>query len=373
MTSTGDLRIFLSLYRLMYPKKWKSKNNTKEVESMNLKPCRTFFLITFLVLSLQATVLFGQDLEPFAPEGIPPQSDYVYRQHYEQIQAILKSDLSVREKNLETFRSKLHKDAKAHQYMEAFFGQIVKDYTAAGQQAKADALTQKMMTWFPKSDALLPQQFKAAYDKKDWAAAIPLGEQLLQKSPNDAQLLVMLAESYRGANNTAKLMQISPKVISAIGPEKGFNYAFGLADYYRQQKNTARAIEYYDLMLQTYPTGTPAGWQASQWNSVKATAYQVKASSAWAEEDFGAVIQNYNEVLKLTPKNDGAHLFVGLAHWKLQQLDQAEAAFAKAVVLSGPNSARAQQYLETIYKPRNGDSLDGLDKVLAKAKSDLGI
>jgi len=156
---------------------------------MNLKPNRTFFLIIILAFSLQMAATMAQ--EPFTAEGIPPQSDYVYRQHYAQIQEIMKTGLSVREKNLETFRGKLHKDAKAHQYMEAFFGQIVKDYTAAGQKAKADALTQKMMKWFPKSDTFLPQQFKDAYDAKNWAKAVPLGEKLLQKSPGDAQLLVM--------------------------------------------------------------------------------------------------------------------------------------------------------------------------------------
>jgi len=340
---------------------------------MNLKPYRTFFPVILLVLSFQAGSPFAQDLEPFSAEGIPPQSDYVYRQHYNQIQEILKSDLSVREKNLEIFRSKLHPKAKAHQYMEAFFGQIVKDYRAAGMNDKADALTKKMMKWFPKSDTFLPQQFKTAYDKKDFAAAIPLGEKLLQKSPNDAQLLVMLAESYRGAGNTRKLMEISPKVISAIGPQKAINYVIALADYYRQQNNLAKAVEYYDLMLQAYPSGTPTGWQAAQWKTARLTAYQVKAGAAWKQEDFPAVIANYQELLKLDPKNDTAHLFVGLAHWRLQQLDEAEKAFAKAVVLGGQNSAKARQYLETIYKPRNSDSLDGLDQLLAKAKSELGI
>jgi tetratricopeptide (TPR) repeat protein len=346
----------------------------KEIESMNLKSIRIFLAVLLLAFVFQSGITLAQDLEPFSAEGIPPGSDYVYRQQYAQVQEILKNpDISAREKNLETFMGKLHEDAKIRQYMEAFFGQIVKDYKAAGQTAKADALTQKMMKWFPKSDSFLPVQFKEAFEAKQYAKAIPLGEKLLEKSPGDAQLLIMLAESYRATNSESKLLQISPKVIDAVGPEKAVNYVFFLADYYRKQKNLDQAINYYDMLLQSYPNRAPQGWTADQWKSVKTTAYQVKAGNAWTQEDFEKVIQYYNEALKVTPKQDGAYLFIGLAHWKLQELEPAQAAFAKAVVLNGQNSSRARQYLETIYKPLNNDSLDGLDKVLADAKSELGI
>jgi len=46
-------------------------------------------------------------------------------------------------------------------------------------------------------------------------------------------------------------------------------------------------------------------------------------------------------------------------------------AFAKAVVLGKDYAPKAQEYLEQIYKPLNGDSLDGLDGVLAKARTAL--
>jgi hypothetical protein len=43
------------------------------------------------------------------------------------------------------------------------------------------------------------------------------------------------------------------------------------------------------------------------------------------------------------------------------------------VVLKKTLAPKAQEYLEQLYKPLHNNTLDGLDQVLAKAKSELGI
>jgi len=125
------------------------------------------------------------------------------------------------------------------------------------------------------------------------------------------------------------------------------------------------------MLLKAYPQGTPSGWQAAQWTSVKGTAYTTLARAAYDKENFAEAIQNYTESLRYSPKSDLAYLSMGLSYWKLQQLEAAMEAFAKAVVLEKDYAAKAQEYLEQIYKPLNSDSLDGLDGVLAKARTAL--
>lgn len=334
---------------------------------------RLFRLSLFLVVMLcaEAAVVLAQ--EPFSAEGIPPSSDYVYRQQYDQVQEIMKAPLGERATKLETYMKKCHKDAKILQYMEAFFSQIVQDLQKAGQTAQADALTQKMIQMFPKSDNIMAQQFQAAYKNKDYAKAIELGEQIRAKAPNDAQVMVMLAQSYIATNQTAKVVEISPKIISTLGPEKGISYVVWMADYYKGKNDATNAIKYYDMAMRAYPNSVPEGWDANRWKAVVASNYQLRASGAWAREDFNGVIESYSALLSYDPKNDGAYLFIGLSYWKQQKLDMAQAAFARAVVLGGENSARARQYLEQIYKPLNNDSLEGLDAILEKAKADLGV
>lgn len=326
-----------------------------------------------VLLGLVAAVpAYGQ--EPFAMEGIPPESDYVYGKHYEQVQEIMKTpDLAERERKLEAFYQKLHPKAKMKKAIVGFFGQIVEEYKKKGMTAQAKALTDKLAKWFPEATGLVAQQFQEAYDSKNWSRAIELGEKLRAEAPNDARVLVMLAEAYQGAGNTAKVLELAPKIVELLGPQKGINYAVLLGDHYRKQGDAARAQHYYDQALQAYPNTPPPGWTADQWKAVKITALQIRATAAWKAEDFRKVVQTYDQMLKLDPKNDAAWLFKGLSHWRLQELDAAQDALAKAVVLGGPNSQKARQYLEQLYKPRNNNSLEGLDQVLAKAKSELGV
>jgi len=347
---------------------------------MNLRSCQLFGLLFSFAVS--AHLLLGQ--EPYkAPEGIPPQSDFVYRKHYDEVTKIIQlPDIGQREKQLEAYMKKLHPDSKILQYMESFFGQIVKDYSTAGRDAEAKALTQKMAKLFPGSDSALPQQFQSAFEKKDYATAIPLGEKLLAKNPNDAQILVMLAQSYLATNNTSKMVSTAPKVVQALGPKKGIYYVAWLGDYYRGQRDTARAAQYYGMLLDAYPTGMPEGWETARWNALKANAHMVRATNSYLNKNFEAATQDYYQSLQYAPDNDAAYLYMGLSFWKvssgledparLEQLNQAVTAFARAVAMAGPNQAKARQYLEQVYKPLNNNTLDGLDKVLAKAKADLG-
>ena len=62
-----------------------------------------------------------------------------------------------------------------------------------------------------------------------------------------------------------------------------------------------------------------------------------------------------------------------MCKWKSQDLDGAMASLARAAVLGKTMAKKAQDYLEQIYKPRHNNTLDGLDELKAKAKSDVGL
>jgi hypothetical protein len=62
-----------------------------------------------------------------------------------------------------------------------------------------------------------------------------------------------------------------------------------------------------------------------------------------------------------------------MCKWQTKDPEGAIDSFAKCVVLNGQLAQRAKQYMEDLYKARHSNSLDGIDQVLAKAKSELGI
>ena len=115
---------------------------------MNVSKQLISALILFSVVMFLGGPLWAQ--EPFTAEGIPPESDFVYGKHYEQVQEIISGPLAEREKKLETFFGKCDPKAKILQHKEAYFNQLLQEYKKAGMTAQADALSQKMLKMFPK-------------------------------------------------------------------------------------------------------------------------------------------------------------------------------------------------------------------------------
>ena len=338
---------------------------------MKLLSHRLFvFPFTLLALCLWTQSLSAQD--PIqAPEGIPPESNYMYSQHLEQVEQIMKgSDLGARTTALESFMTKLHPESKILQYFESFFSQTVGAYSKAGNTAQAQALSDKMRKLFPDSPMTQAHLVNEAYSSKNYAKAIQLGEKVNATSPNQ-QTTMILAQSYMATNDEAKAAKYSLKALEGIDAKQGAVFVVWLAQYHGRQRDIANSAKYYDMLLKAFPGSGPAGWDSTQWNNLRTDAYTMRATGAYVAKSYDAAIKGYHEALRQNPKSDSAYLYLGLSHWKLQQLEEAMDAFAKATVIGQTQAAKARGYLEQIYKPRNNNSLEGLDALLEKARAAL--
>lgn len=306
------------------------------------------------------------------PEGVPHESDYMYRIHYDEVQEIMKAPLGQRETRLETYMRKLNPKSKILQYMPGFFAQIAEDYRKAGRSP--DALLAKMAQLFPEAAAGMEMAaFQQALQSKNYAQAAQLGEKLYAKNPADKQVTALLAQAYIQAGNAAKAREFSEKTLQLLGVKEGVYYGAWLARYHQSQGQTAQAVTYYDQILRAFPSEGPQGWTSQGWKEVLIAAYAVKGSDAYLKQNYEAAATHYEKSLQYDPHNDAAYLALGLSYWKQQKLDFAIDAFAKGTVLNKSSSAKARQYLEQLYKARNNDSLEGLDKLLGAARQALGI
>lgn len=332
------------------------------------------FLAMALVLLLPPTaVAFAQD-PVVPPEGVTPDSDWLYGKHLEQVNGIMQEkDLAVRVQKLESYTKKLNPQAKILPYMEGFFLQTADEYKQAGKTAEADAIMGKVAQLFPNSPTLKQQAFLAAVQKQDWPKVLELGEPIYAEHPTP-ELTVTLAQAAIQAQNGPKAVEYSQKAADALGPEKGLFFIGWLGDYYAGQKDTEKALQYYSKVLETVPgEAAPAGWQPEQWNARKGGILLFKGDLAYAAKDCAGSIQLYTEAVKYVPQADAAYFKMGMCHWRAQELDKAEANFAKVVVMNKPASAKAREYLEQIWKPRHNNSVEGLDALLAKAKTELNM
>ena len=333
---------------------------------MNQRLVRSILGLALFMVIGQFSIALAQ--EPYqAPEGIPPESDFVYRKHYEEVQAIMQSPLAERAAKLEAYMKALHPQSKILGSMEAYFRQIVEQLKGAGNAGAADALNKKLAALFPNSDAVVSQQLQQAFQAKDFAKSIQLGEKLLASNPGNKTILNILAASYIQTNNQAKAVATVPKAIEAIGAKNAPALVIWMADYYKGQNDIPKAISYYNQALATFSPGS------AEHKTLQVTVGTLEGTQSFKAQKFDAAVASFNKVVTTDPKNDGAYLYLGLSYWRLQKLEEAQSAFAKATVLGKGTSAKAREYLLQIYKPLNGGSEEGLDKVLATAKASLGI
>ncbi len=324
--------------------------------------------VTLVCLAAGLFPVFGQDpIQP--PEGVPQGSDYLYRKQYEQVQEIMALPLGQREKVLESYYKKLHPETKMRQYMPNFFGQIVKDYKAAGNTAAADALSEKILNLFPQLRPTPEQEVQAAFQRKEYDSAIQLGEKQYASKPSGA-IAAIVAQSYITKQNGPKGAEWSEKALSSLGPKEGAYYAAWLYEYYKGQQQIPKALGYYDQLAKAHPGSPPKGWNAGTWAKTQGEAEFLRAFTSYSGQNFKGAITQFYKSLEYGA-NEQAYTFIGLSHWKLKELDDAMGAFALAAVMNKPGSAKAREYLEQIYSARNGGSLDGLDKVLDQARAAL--
>ena len=212
------------------------------------------------------------------------------------------------------------------------------------------------------------------YSSKNWAKAAELQEQLYKAAPS-LQGLQLLADIYQQMKNTDKYLEVAQKIMAEVPITQpvGFSTTYQVLQARLQKNDVPGATELYKKLMDAYGDKLPEGVAAADWNPVRASAYALLAQDPYTKKDYPKALELFEKVVKADPTNGDAYYYIGLCKWQTEGQDSAIEPLAKSVVLNKASAARARQNLEQIYKAKNSDSLDGLDAILAKAKSSLGI
>ena len=107
-------------------------------------------MVTLLLFAgAQLTLLAQEPTQP--PEGIPPESDYMYRTHYAEVEQLMKGALTGRFSALQTYAGKLHPKSKILQYVSAFYLQIARDLDAAGNGTESSRVMAYVRDKYPEA------------------------------------------------------------------------------------------------------------------------------------------------------------------------------------------------------------------------------
>jgi len=341
-----------------------------------------------------ATTIFVLSGALLAQE-ISPLSDYQYKRDYAQYEEIKKiGDAQKRADAIIAFL-KEHPINRILAYAAADYMNVVRQQTDA---AKALKMAETLWALVPtnesidaaklpagvdefKKEHIAPTQklvlafFTDAYIKeKNYPKAVESAEKLYALSPDKA-LLPVIAGLYFDLKNTDKYLSYGQKILAQFPIEQpqGFSTAIQMAQVYIEKQDINAAIGLYNKVMAVYGDKVPPNVQEAQWNATRAFAYGLMASTVYSQKDYTKAQQLFERVIKFDSKRDDAYYYIAMCQWQNNDPAAAIEPLAKTVVLNKQFAAKAQPHLENLYKAQNNNSLDGLDKVLAQAKADLGI
>jgi tetratricopeptide (TPR) repeat protein len=226
----------------------------------------------------------------------------------------------------------------------------------------------------PSQKLLLSSLAGAYYQSQNWPKAAETVEKIYEIAPDKATLPV-LADIYLRMQNADKYLAIGQKMLAEFPMDQpqGYDTAIKMAQVYIQKQDIAAATDLLTKVMDVYGDKVPPNMQEAQWNPTRAFAYGAIASGFYAKKDYPKAQELYEKVARFEPKREDAYYYIGMCKWQTKDPEGAIASFAKCVVLNGQLAKKAQGYLEDLYKARHNNTLDGLDQLLAKAKSELGM
>jgi tetratricopeptide (TPR) repeat protein len=330
-------------------------------------------------------------------EKLSPLSDYQYKKDFAQYDPIKKeADIQKRADLLIGF-IKEHPISKMLVYAANDYMECVKPSLAKNDFPKAISMLEALWTILPTAktvqDAALPAGVEdflkdllntqkltissmagAYYQSQNWPKAAEMVEKLYEIAPDKATL-PLLADIYLKMQNYDKYLACGQKILAEFPMDQpqGYTTALQMAQVYIQKQDVNSSIDLLSKVMDVYGDKLPPNVQEPQWNATRAFAYGVIASGVYAKKDYPKAQELYAKVAQFDSKRDDAYYYLGMSKWQNKDPEGAIDAFAKCVALNKATAKKAQQYMEDLYKARHNNTLDGLDQVLAKAKSELGI
>jgi tetratricopeptide (TPR) repeat protein len=314
---------------------------------------------------------------PAQKEEIPPDSDYMFRKYSAVIDDIKakETDPAKRADALLTWVKANPRATRAIAYAASFYGEVVANALKGGDAQKALTMIQALQAAAPGDRTLVYLEMSAYNVSKNYAKAAEIGEKLYTEKPS-MEMATTLYQLYAQASNQDKILFYGEKLMAEMPIDKSYGIALQLAGIYAQRKNSEKVLGLYAQLMTAYGDKVPAGVQEAQWNTVRAGAYTMMAADSYSKKDFPKAVELYDKVTKFSPKGEEAcqaWYYIGMAKWQGKDQKGAIEPFAKAFVLGKALSAKAKENMENLWKAEHNGSLDGLDAVIAKAKSDLGV
>ncbi|MFZ0429863.1 MAG: hypothetical protein WAO20_17230 [Acidobacteriota bacterium] len=213
-----------------------------------------------------------------------------------------------------------------------------------------------------------------AFNSQQWAKATRYGEKVYQAAPETADLLKILAYSYRQLSDLPKTVEYGEKFCAEASPADCYSFYPVIAGYYVENKEWAQADSYARKVIDALETvERPEGMSEEAWSQYVADrridAHSIIGKAAYEREDWKTALAAYGKLLQLSvgdrERRAEAYFFIGMAHWRLEEFTPAMEALARCTLLEGTTMQKhCRSQLEVLYRATHNGSLAGLEEFL---------
>lgn len=350
------------------------------------------------LIGLITVILVLVGMNAFAFQGkISPLSDYLYNKDYQKYEEIKKeTDVQKRADLLIAFLKErpisrvllyvatdyiacikkiANNDiAKTISMEEALWDLVPTDKEIEAEEIPVGVEDFRKNHLLPTRKLILTSLVAAYYQNENYPKAAELAERAYAIAP-DKTLTQTLFDIYNKLGNEDKIVEYGEKMLDAfpLKEPQGYSTALQLAQIHLKKQNIKEATQLFTKLMNVYGDSVPPNINEQNWNATRAVAYTLMAQDAYTKKNYSKAEELYKKVTTYDSRRDDAYYFLGMCRWQSKDQEGAIVYFARSAVLNKTYAEKARKYLEDLYKAQHNDSLDGLEDVLAQAKSDLGL
>jgi tetratricopeptide (TPR) repeat protein len=233
------------------------------------------------------------------------------------------------------------------------------------------SLSEKWLILHPNSLKMFDFIARSSLKTGDYKRCAECLEEIYAKQPTGTLARILL-ETYEKANNLAKQIDWTDKILKMQGFEGEFTLPFDLVKKYTSANNLPKAIEYCKKTLVAADAAKqPDAKTQEQLVEIRNGCHLLIGKSLYDSDKFAEAEKEYQQALKYKKSSD-AYYHIGYCLWNLHDVDNALLNLAAAVIIGEePYKTAAKEGLEKLYKSQHGGSEIGIEKQYRYAKERL--
>ncbi len=256
-------------------------------------------------------------------------------------------------------------------YANEQFGPVLQGLYQKKDMATLGRVAEQFLQLMPGNDVGTGYAFEAFAQTKNYVKAAKYGEAYYAKKPNQAAAQ-MLAMVFSNLKNQSKFINFAQKALEGKSSKDAFLLNYKLSEIYIKRKSFGRASRYCQRVLNAYSgSEVPPGTTPEKWSQIKVAYNNIIGKTHHDGKRYRAAIRSFQNTLRLSPRNGLAFYYMGMSNWGQEDIITSMKNLSKAVTVDGGFAKPARSKLEILYKASNNGSLDGLERRIKAAASEL--